>query len=283
MNIAISNPNEIYWQAHGGGGGFEKPDNTLLSLNYGWSMGAIPEVDIRLTADGILVCQHDNNLSRTTDAPENIAHKEIVELTFEEIRKYDAGAKFDEAYRGEKVPAFYEVIELLQADPNKMIYADLKNYDAKLFPELKQEFTRLINMYAVASQVIICSCDYDLNCQMHKAISGINTMQWIGGSTAGEQITTFEKLAENNFNCLEQIQLHLNELKNPSDSWRYTLDADFLKNALSICSKAKISMQVFPWLFEKEDLFKLLDIGIRWFTTDEPSKFCNTIKEWRKL
>jgi len=274
--------NEIFWQAHRGGGGFERPDNTLLSLNYGWSMGGIPEVDIRLTADGVLVCLHDNNLNRTTDAPAEIARKEIAQLTFAEISKYDAGIKFAEAYSGEKIPAFYRVLEVLQDNPDRMIYADLKNYDSRLFPALKREFSQLISMYKVAKQVIVCSCDYDLNCQMHKAIPGIHTMQWIGG-TVEEQIAIFENLVAVHFNCLGQIQLHLNELEEPRDRWRYTLNTDFLKNSLEICSQAGISMQVFPWLFEKEDLFRLLDIGIRYFTTDEPSKFCNILKEWKEV
>ena len=282
MDISKSNLKQIYWQAHRGGGGFERPDNTLTSLNYGWNLGGIPEVDIRLTADGVLVCQHDNTLGRTIDAPADIACREIAQLTFAEIRKYDAGVKFDEKYRGEKVPAFYEVIELLEADPGKMIYADMKNYDAVLFPALKQEFSLLADMYGVASQIIVCGCDYELNCQMHKSVPGIKAMQWIGG-TAEQQIATFEKLAGNNFDCLEQIQFHLNDLEEPAESWRYTLDAGFLKEALEICSKVGISLQVFPWLAEKADLFRLLDLGIRWFATDEPSKFCKIIKEWREL
>jgi glycerophosphoryl diester phosphodiesterase len=280
MNIREMNDDLICWQAHRGGGGFEKPDNTLASLNFGWSMGGIPEVDIRLTADNVLVCQHDNDLSRTTDAPDDVANKEIAQLPFSEIRKYDAGVRFSEEFRGEKIPAFYEVLEILQDDPQKMIYADLKNYDEKLFPALRQEFTLLVEMYEVANQIIVCSCDYDLNCRMRKAVKNLNTMQWIGGC-ADDQTATFERLAENNFNCLDQVQLHLNDYENNTGSWRYTLDSDFLKTALGICSKAGISLQLFPWQAEKEDYFKLLDIGIRWFATDEPSKFSNAVKEWR--
>jgi hypothetical protein len=55
-----------------------------------------------------------------------------------------------------------------------------------------------------------------------------------------------------------------------------------LEEALEICSKAGISMQVFPWQAEKADLFRLLNLGIRWFTTDEPTKFCKIIKEWQE-
>jgi glycerophosphoryl diester phosphodiesterase len=281
MDISSNSGNKIFWQAHRGGGGFEMPDNTLAALDYGWNMGAIPEVDIRLTSDNVLVCLHDNSLSRTTNAPPDIASQPIARLTFAEIRKYDAGGKFNKAYKGQKVPAFYEVLEQLQNNSDRTIYVDLKNYAPELFSVLKREFTLLVNMYEVASQIIVCSCDYELNCEIGKAIPGIKIMQWIGGS-AEEQIHTFKKLCALNFKFLDQIQLHLNNSAPPVESWRYTLDAGFLEEALEICSKAGISMQVFPWQAEKADLFRLLNLGIRWFTTDEPTKFCKIIKEWQE-
>ena len=76
-------PKKIYWQAHRGGGGHEAPDNTLYAMEYGWSLGGIPEADIRVTADREVVCLHDNTLARTTDAPPELAeplYKKFVEL-----------------------------------------------------------------------------------------------------------------------------------------------------------------------------------------------------------
>jgi len=282
MKVRGWDENRISWQAHRGGGGLERPDNTLVSLEFGWRLGGIPEVDIRLTADGVIVCQHDNDLARTTDAPPEIAHREIIELTFAEIRKYDAGARFAEVYRGAKVPALYEVFERMRNDPAKMIYVDLKNYDPALFPALKAEFSRLVGEYGVAGRIIVCSCDYELNCQMHHAVPGIHTMQWIGGSREA-QIAVFEELASKRFACLDQIQLHLNDRADGEpDGWRYTLDAAFLKRALDCCTEAGISLEVFPWRAEPQEYFNLLNLGIRWYATDEPSKFCQAMNEWKK-
>lgn len=282
MKVRGWDETRIAWQAHRGGGGLERPDNTLVSLDFGWNLGGIPEVDIRLTADRVIVCQHDNTLARTTDAPPEIANREIAELPFAEIRKYDAGARFAEAYRGAKVPALCEVLELMRNDPGKMIYVDLKNYDPALFPALKTEFARLAGEYGVTERIIVCSCDYELNCQMHNAVPGLNTMQWIGGGQEA-QISVFEKLASKRFACLDQIQLHLHDRDGGGrDSWRYTLGAAFLKRALELCTEAGISLQVFPWRAEPVDYFRLLDLGVRWFATDEPSKFCQAINEWKK-
>ena len=81
-------PKKIYWQAHRGGGGKEAPDNTLYAMRYGWSLGGIPEADIRVTSDHEVVCLHDNTLARTTDAPPERVDRPIGELTLAEVRKY---------------------------------------------------------------------------------------------------------------------------------------------------------------------------------------------------
>ncbi len=33
----------VQWQAHRGGGGVERPDNTIVSFLYGWDLGGIAE------------------------------------------------------------------------------------------------------------------------------------------------------------------------------------------------------------------------------------------------
>jgi glycerophosphoryl diester phosphodiesterase len=94
---------KIIWQAHRGGGLYEAPDNTMAALLYGWRLGGVPEVDIRLTADDELICLHDDTLARTTDAPAAIANVPVRQLTLAEILKYDAGKKFAPRFAGEKV------------------------------------------------------------------------------------------------------------------------------------------------------------------------------------
>ena len=272
----IFDPAKVYWQAHRGGGGSEAPDNTLYSMRYGWNLGGIPEADIRITRDKKVICLHDNTLARTTDAPENIASIPVGMLDFELIRQYDAGKKFSPANAGEKVPALSEVFELMQQDPGKMLYADIKNYDAELFPVLLEEFGKLVEEYGVASQVIVAGKDYELNCRIKTAHPDIKTMQWIGGN-AVERMETFRKLAEKDFAKLDLVQLHLRMAENPVDSWIYDLPVEDLKFAYSLLGS---NLEVFPFgAFTKAAIKILLDIGIKQYATDEPERFCQVLRE----
>ena len=264
-------PEKIYWQAHRGGGGIEAPDNTLYAMNYGWSLGGIPEADIRLTADGEVICLHDNTLRRVTDAPDGIADTPAGELTFAEIRKYDAGRKFRADCAGEKVPALREVFELMAADREKMLYADIKNYDEKLFPRLLEAFFRLTEEYGVADQIIVAGCDYELNCRFKKTIPAVNTMQWIGRKPP-ERMALFRALEEKGFAGLDLVQLHLYIKEDPAPGeWIYDLPLDELRYAVKALGPR---LEVFPFgAFTVEAIGTLLELGIRQYATDEPKRF----------
>jgi glycerophosphoryl diester phosphodiesterase len=64
------------------------------------------EFDVRLTRDGEVVVHHDRRLGRTSNGTGR-----VHELTFAQIRRYDAGEWFARQFRGETVPALREVLE----------------------------------------------------------------------------------------------------------------------------------------------------------------------------
>ena len=74
------------------------PENTLAAIRYTWRFfGGIPEVDVRTTVDGVMVCIHDDTLGRTTNAsPPNL---KVSERTFHELRQLDAGGGFHSRFR----------------------------------------------------------------------------------------------------------------------------------------------------------------------------------------
>ncbi len=275
---------KVYWQAHRGGGGHEMPDNTLASVEYGWALGGIPEIDMRLTVDHELVCLHDDTLARTTDAPPAVANVHVGTLSLAEIQRHDAGGRFHPRFKGQKVPALREVLAAMRGCPDRLIYADLKNYDSEQFPLLLAEFARLAAEFGVAPQIIACSCDYALNCRLKESIPGLNTMHWIGywgdGDPATEKLAIFNALAEMTFAKVDQVQLHLDYTVWADGSWRFDLTPELLRTALAATGRRGVALQVFPWNFDEPAIHALLDLGLRHFATDEPARFKQALAAW---
>jgi glycerophosphoryl diester phosphodiesterase len=87
------------------------PENTLPSFEAAWSAGvAWVETDVRLTRDGVPVLLHDATLERTTTG-----HGAVSAVTWEELRRLDAGIRFASSFAGTRVP---RLAELLTAAPD---------------------------------------------------------------------------------------------------------------------------------------------------------------------
>lgn len=97
------------------------PENTIESFAQAVAVGADAiEFDVRLSADGIPVVNHDPTVRRTTGGA-----GEIARMTFAELRRLDAGARFSNdggktfsyADKGHRIPSFDEVVEAFPSTP----------------------------------------------------------------------------------------------------------------------------------------------------------------------
>jgi glycerophosphoryl diester phosphodiesterase len=80
------------------------PENTMAAFRQAAAAGArYMETDAQVTADGEVVLMHDRTVDRTTSGS-----GEVARLSFAEIRALDAGSRFAERFRGEKVPTLAE-------------------------------------------------------------------------------------------------------------------------------------------------------------------------------
>ena len=265
---------QVFWQAHRGGGAREAPDNTMAAFHYAWDLDAIPEADVRTTKDGIPVCLHDPTLARTTTAPENVRHTHVAELTFATIKTWDAGSTFDPRFAGESVPALEDVFREMAGRKERLLYLDIKDVD----PTTLQ---KLVLDYDIAGQVIFAS-PHPAECAAFGGLHpDLRAMLWIGGTAADIQ-RTFARAAEADFPGMDQVQLHLHEADPGSGNFPYHLDQAFLRRALDICRAADVDLEVFPFGFDEESLRLLLDLGIRWFATDEPQRFSHIVNRWQQ-
>lgn len=117
---------------HMGSGG-DRPGNTLVGVRRAIEGNAhAAEVDVRTTKDGALVCMHDDTVDRTTDGKGKVAG-----LTLAQVKKLDAGAKFDAKYKGERVPTLREVLEQAKGKIGVMI--DMKEDTEKYAKQIATE------------------------------------------------------------------------------------------------------------------------------------------------
>src|SRR4051812_22513305 len=65
-------PEQFVIQSHRGAGELAE-ENTPEAFELGWSLGTVPESDVRTTKDGVIVAFHDNNFARVVkDASEEL-------------------------------------------------------------------------------------------------------------------------------------------------------------------------------------------------------------------
>jgi glycerophosphoryl diester phosphodiesterase len=96
------------------------PENTLGSFRLAFEEGADGiECDFRLTADGEIVCLHDERTGRTGDRDLVVAGS-----TLEELRRADLGSWKGEAWRGERIATLSEVLRVIPQ--GKLLFVELK-------------------------------------------------------------------------------------------------------------------------------------------------------------
>lgn len=99
------------------------PENTLANFRACLDLQLGIELDIRRAKDGTLVCLHDGTLDRTTNG-----QGKVGDFTLAELRKLDAGSRFDPSFKDERLPSMEEVCALVAKQPRagSLIAVDLK-------------------------------------------------------------------------------------------------------------------------------------------------------------
>ena len=104
------------------------PENTMRGFREAMKLDIDGiETDVHMTKDYHIVVCHDINLARTTDKSGS-----IFNMTLAEVREADAGIKFGEEFRGERVPTFEEFLELMATRPDLRLLLELKDYPEEI-------------------------------------------------------------------------------------------------------------------------------------------------------
>ena len=104
------------------------PENTMRGFREAMKLDIDSiEMDVHMTKDYHIVVCHDATLDRTTNKSGS-----FCQLTLEEVRAADAGIKFGEEFKGEKIPTFEEFLELMATRPDLKLLLELKDYPEEL-------------------------------------------------------------------------------------------------------------------------------------------------------
>ena len=145
------------------------PENTMSAfvgakkLNSDWI-----ELDVQQTKDKMLVVMHDSNLKRTTGV-----NKNTWDVTYDEIRKLDAGSFFSSEFKDEKIPSLEEVIEFAKNN-NIKLNIELKPTGHEV--DFEKSVVELVNKYDFASNCVVTSQAYEVLENVKKYDKNIKTV-----------------------------------------------------------------------------------------------------------
>jgi glycerophosphoryl diester phosphodiesterase len=175
---------------HRGASGYA-PEHTIPAYDLALEQGAdYIEIDLQMTADGVLVAMHDKTLNRTADAPEGVPKRYcrglVSKRTLEQIKLCDAGSWFSPEYAGLEIPTLEEIFQRYGTSVN--YYIETKNPDAA--PGMEEELLRLMEKYGLIEpaaenwQVLIQSFSAESLMKIHELEPTLPLIQlyWSGSS-----------------------------------------------------------------------------------------------------
>lgn len=110
------------------------PENTLPAYQKAIDLDVdFVEIDVRTTKDGKFVSIHNDKV----DGYAAEAKGAVKSLTFDEVRALDVGSRVGPEWKGAKIPAFEEILDLCKGKVG--IYLDLKSAPIeKLIPMIRE-------------------------------------------------------------------------------------------------------------------------------------------------
>jgi glycerophosphoryl diester phosphodiesterase len=169
------------------------PEHTFAAYDLALEQGAdYIEIDLQMTADGVLVALHDKTLNRTADAPDGVPERYcrglVSKKTLEQIQMCDAGSWFSPEFAGEQIPTLEEIFQRYGTSVN--YYIETKNPDAA--PGMEEELVGLLGEYGLLPdpnepanwQVLIQSFSAESLMKIHEMNEDLPLIQlyWAGTS-----------------------------------------------------------------------------------------------------
>ncbi|MGK5531528.1 glycerophosphodiester phosphodiesterase [Streptomyces sp. URMC 129] len=166
------------------GSGQEFPEHTLVAYKSALAAGAeYIEVSVRLTADGVLVCHHDDDLTRMTDYTGSIEAWTYAALR--EKVKVRAQGLLGSGWGDQDIPTLKEVMDALYG--KCVIFLEAKSNRSA--PALQNFLTRF---YPGAQNSVVIKQYYQSNMLDWGAANGYKTWAYVDANTTEAQLNTYD-------------------------------------------------------------------------------------------
>jgi glycerophosphoryl diester phosphodiesterase len=185
------------------------PENTLLGIEAAYRCGAcIVEFDVQLSADGIPVLFHDNDLQRITGESGN-----LCDLPLQRIQQLDVSEanRLGNRFHQIRIPTLEEAVQLLLQWPNRHAFLEIKVESLKQFGTHKVVKAILAALEPCMEQITIISQDSLV--LSHARALGMQTVGWIIDAWEESSRSAAAKLVPNYiFINHKKIPLHVPRL-----------------------------------------------------------------------
>lgn len=233
--------------AHRGFSG-KYPQNTTLAFQKAAEVGVdYIELDVSLSSDEQVIVFHDSEVSDLTDG-----EGFIKDLTLMEIKKIDAGVKFDSKFAGLKIPTLSEAI-LSIADSQTKLCVEIKARENDRWDEIVQKVLSILGTHDYLDKVIFTS----YNREVVKKISQNQDGFQIGLDPSEE----------------ESQELSSKELVELCRSWgadTLVFDYSYLSDAL-VQDLHQQDMSILTWTVDDpQDMRQMISAGVDGIMTNRP-------------
>ena len=161
----VDSSKHIVLTGHRGAAGLA-PENTLAAVKAGLEQGVDRiEIDVHQTKDNKIVVLHDPKIDRTTNGKGY-----VKDLTFYEIRKYNAGSWFDTTFKDEKIPTLDEIMRLVNGKATLVI--EIKAF-ADYYKGIEKRVVNIIHKHNALDWTAICSFDDEVLLKVNELDSNI--------------------------------------------------------------------------------------------------------------
>ena len=143
------------------------PENTIPAIEAAVEeMADSVEIDVQMTADGVVVLGHDASLKRVAGV-----NRSIASMTFEELEKLDVGSWFSSEYAGTRIPSLSEVLELCSQKTSLNIEIKYVGKNS----ELPEKTAEMVREYGMENQFVITSTNLSYLKRVKEALPEIRT------------------------------------------------------------------------------------------------------------